>query len=240
MADPVFLFMVKRKQKRRIQGFALDDQPREKLIREGRRSLSDAELIAILIGSGSEGESVVALSRRILADYNHSLSDLGRASLDELKKFHGIGDAKAVTITAALEIGRRRKEEPDQKKPVITCAKDAFEIMHPVLSDLNHEEFWILMLDAANGVIGKAMISKGGRAGTIADPKIIFKTALERNAAYIILFHNHPSGSLNPSDEDIRITRKLTEAGKTLDLFVLDHLIVAGGSYVSLADEALI
>lgn len=240
MAYPVFLFMVKNKQKHRIKGFAVDDQPREKLIREGRRSLSDAELIAILLGSGSAGESVVSLSRRILEQYNHSLSELGKASLDELKNFHGIGDAKAVTITAALEIGRRRKEEPDQKKPVITCAKDAFEIMHPALADHNHEEFWIIMLNSANGVIGRAMISKGGRAGTVADPKIIFKTALERNAAYLILFHNHPSGNLKPSDEDIRITKKLIEAGKTMDLFVLDHLIVAGGSYLSMADEGLI
>lgn len=240
MAYPVFLFMVKLKQKRRIKDFAVSDQPREKLIREGRRSLSDAELIAILIGSGTAGVSVVTLSQRILGNYDHSLSELGRASLDELKNFHGIGDAKAVTIMAALELGRRRKEEPDQKKPVISCAKDAFEIMHPALADLNHEEFWIMMLNSANGVIGRAMISKGGRAGTIADPKIIFKTALDRNAAYLILFHNHPSGNLKPSDEDIRITKKLVEAGKTIDLFVLDHLIVAGGSYISLADQGLI
>jgi DNA repair protein RadC len=240
MAYPVFLFMVKRKQKHSIKGFAVNDQPREKLIQEGRRSLSDAELIAILIGSGSAGESVVALSRRILSEYGHSLTELGRASLEELKNFHGIGDAKAVIITAALEIGRRRKEETDQKKPVITCAKEAFEMMHPALADLNHEEFWIMMLNSANGVIGKAMISKGGRAGTIADPKVIFKTALERNAAYLILFHNHPSGNLKPSDEDIRITKKLIEAGKTLDLYVLDHLIVAGDSYLSLADQSLI
>jgi DNA repair protein RadC len=232
--------MVKRKQKHSIKGFAVNDQPREKLIQEGRRSLSDAELIAILIGSGSAGESVVALSRRILAEYGHSLTELGRASLDELKNFHGIGDAKAVIITAALEIGRRRKEETDRKKPVIACAKDAFQIMHPALADLNHEEFWIMMLNSANGVIGRAMISKGGRAGTIADPKIIFKTALERNAAYLILFHNHPSGNLKPSDEDIRITKKLMEAGKTMDLYVLDHLIVAGDSYLSLADQGLI
>lgn len=240
MGYPVFLFMVKRKQKHNIKGFAEDDQPREKLIREGRRSLSDAELIAILIGSGSAGEPVVTLSRRILENYGHSLSELGRASLNELKSFRGIGDAKAAIITAALEIGRRRKEEPDQKKPVITCASEAFELIHPALADLNHEEFWILMLNSANGVIGRAMISRGGRAGTVADPKIIFKTALDRNAAYLILFHNHPSGNLKPSEEDIRITRKLIEVGKTMDLQVLDHLIVAGGSYLSLADQGLI
>lgn len=232
--------MVKRKRKNGIKGLASSEQPREKLIRQGRRSLTDAELIAILIGSGSLRESVISLAQGILAKYDHSLSELGRISLNDLKQFYGIGDAKALTIIAALELGRRRKAEPAEVKPTITSSKDAFEIMHPVLTDLNQEEFWILMLDAANGVIDQAMVSRGGRAGTIADPKIIFKTALDRNAAYLILFHNHPSGNLKPSNDDIMITRKLIEAGKTMELPVLDHLIVAGRSYLSLADDGMI
>jgi DNA repair protein RadC len=240
LAYPVFLFMVKRKQKNGIKGLAASEQPREKLIRQGRRSLSDAELIAILIGSGSLRESAVSLGQRILAEYAHSLSELGRISLNELRQFHGIGDAKALTIIAALELGRRRKEEPAELKAKITSSRDAFEIMHPVLTDLGQEEFWIMMLDAANGVIDKTMVSRGGRAGTIADPKIIFKTALDRNAAYLILFHNHPSGNLKPSNEDVRTTKKLIEAGRTMELPVLDHLIVAGASYLSLADEGFI
>jgi DNA repair protein RadC len=232
--------MVNNEQKVGIKSLATDERPREKLLLHGRRSLSDAELIAILIGSGSLRESAVELSQRILASRENSLSELGRISINELRQFHGIGDAKALTIIAALELGRRRKEEPDKKKPQITCSKDAFEIIYPVLADLNHEEFWIMMLNSANGVISKAMISKGGRAGTVADPKIIFKTALDQNAAYLILFHNHPSGNLNPSKEDVKITKKLIDAGKTMDLFVLDHLIVAGDSYVSLADDGFI
>jgi len=223
-----------------IKSLSVSQRPREKLLLNGRRSLSDAELIALLIGSGSPHESAVELAQRMLAKYDNSLSDLGRGSVNDLKSFYGIGTAKAIAIVAALELGRRRKDVPDKQKPKITCSKDAFEMMHPKLADLNHEEFWIMMLDSANGVISTAMISKGGRAGTIADPKIIFKTALDHNAAYLLLFHNHPSGNLNPSDEDVRITKKLIGVGKMMDLFVLDHLVIAGDSYVSLADDAFI
>lgn len=240
MAYPVFLFMVNTENKVGIKSLAIDERPREKMLLQGRRSLSDAELLAILIGSGSSRESAVELSQRILASQGNSLAELGLLSRAELTNFHGIGEAKAVTIMSALELGRRRKEEHIIRRPVISCSKDAFEIMDPVLSDLNHEEFWILMLNAGNRVINKSMISKGGRNGTVADPKIIFRTGLDHHAANIILFHNHPSGNLVPSTEDIRITEKLLEAGKTLELRVLDHLIIGAGSYVSLADDGYI
>jgi DNA repair protein RadC len=240
LAYPVFLFMIKYEQKTGIKSLAKDEQPRKKLLLRGRRSLSDAELLAVIIGSGSLKESAVELGRRILVKYGNSLSELGRVSINDLTNFHGIGEAKAIAIVAAMELGRRRKEDPDCQKPKISCSKDAFEIMHPMLADLNHEEFWIMALNSANGVISKTMISKGGRAGTIADPKIIFKTALDNNAAYLLLFHNHPSGNLRPSEEDIKITEKLIDVGKMMELFVLDHLIIAGGSYFSFADDGII
>lgn len=223
-----------------IKLWAEADRPREKLLLNGRRHLTDAELIAILIGSGSRSESAVDLSRRILAEYGNDLDALGKVSVKSLSQFKGIGEAKAIAIIAALELGRRRKDSAATEVISITSSKDAFEVLLPVFADLNHEEFWILILNQANRVIGKQLISKGGLAGTVADPKIIFKTAIEHNAAFIILAHNHPSGNLKPSGQDINITKKLVEGGKMLDLQVLDHLILADRAYYSFGDEGLI
>lgn len=223
-----------------IKMWAEADRPREKLLFNGRRHLTDAELIAILIGSGNKNETAVDLSKRILGFYNNDLDALGKVSVKDLSKFKGIGEAKAIAIVAALELGRRRKETVERDVVKITTSADAFALLLPVFADLNHEEFWILILNQANCVIGKQLISKGGMAGTVADPKIIFKTALEHNAAYVILSHNHPSGNLKPSQQDVAITRKLVEAGKMLDLYVLDHLIVTNKLFYSFGDDGLI
>ncbi|MNK13772.1 hypothetical protein D3C87_318640 [compost metagenome] len=216
------------------------DRPREKLLLNGRRHLTDAELIAILIGSGNRDESAVDLSKRILGFYNNDLDALGKVSVKDLSKFKGIGEAKAIAIVAALELGRRRKEATGRDVVKVVTSTDAFAVLQPVFADLNHEEFWILILNQANYLIGKQLISKGGMAGTVADPKIIFKTALEHNAAYVILAHNHPSGSLRPSQQDINITKKMVEAGRMLDLHILDHLIVTDKLFYSFGDEGLI
>ncbi|MEJ2883060.1 RadC family protein [Pedobacter sp. GR22-6] len=223
-----------------IKLWAEADRPREKLMLNGRRHLTDAELIAILIGSGSRDETAVELSRRILASCDNDLDALGRLSLKELCKFKGVGEAKAISIVAALELGRRRKDANTKEMQQISSSADAFRLLLPMFADLNHEEFWILALNQANFVIGKYLISKGGLAGTVADPKIIFKVALENNAANIILAHNHPSGNVKPSSQDINITKKLVEAGKMLDLFILDHLIITNKKYYSFGDEGLI
>ena len=227
-------------QKLGIKLWAEADRPREKLMLNGRRHLTDAELIAILIASGNKEETAVDLSKRILLTYNNDLDALGRVSVQDLSKFRGIGEAKAIAIVSALELGRRRKETTGGEAVKIVTSRDAFEVLLPVFADLNHEEFWILMLNQANFVMGKYLISKGGQAGTVADPKIIFKTALEHNAASIILAHNHPSGNLRPSEQDIRITKKMVESGKMLDLYVLDHLIITNKLFYSFGDEGLI
>ncbi|WP_285058841.1 RadC family protein [Pedobacter ginsengisoli] len=227
-------------QKLNIKLWAEADRPREKLMLNGRRHLTDAELIAILIASGNREETAVDLSKRILVTYNNDLDALGRVSVQDLSKFRGIGEAKAIAIVSALELGRRRREVAAKDVIKVVTSRDAFEILLPVFADLNHEEFWILMLNRANFVIGRYLISKGGQAGTIADPKIIFKTALEHNAANIILAHNHPSGNPKPSDQDIRITKKMVEAGKMLDLYVLDHLIITNKLFYSFGDEGMI
>nr|WP_294874453.1 DNA repair protein RadC [uncultured Pedobacter sp.] len=223
-----------------IKLWAEADRPREKLLLNGRRHLTDAELIAILIGSGNRNESAVDLSKRILAEYGNDLDALGKVSVKSLSKFKGIGEAKAIAIVAALELGRRRKDTGATEVVNIVSSKDAFEVMMPVFADLNHEEFWILILNTANRVIGKQIISKGGLAGTVADPKIIFKTAIEHNAAFIILAHNHPSGNLKPSSQDLQLTKKLVEGGKMLDLQVVDHLIFTDKGYYSFGDHGLI
>lgn len=223
-----------------IKLWAEADRPREKLLLNGRRHLTDAELIAILIGSGNKNETAVDLSKRVLLFYNNDLDALGKASVKDLSKFKGIGGAKAISIVAALELGRRRKETEGRDVVKVFSSKDAFEALFPVFADLNHEEFWILILNQANYIIGKQLISKGGMAGTVADPKVIFKTALEHNATSIILAHNHPSGNLKPSAQDLSITKKMVEAGKMLDLPVLDHLIVTNKLFFSFGDEGLI
>lgn len=228
------------KNKISIKTWAEEDKPREKLLLNGRRSLSDAELIAILIGSGSREESAVDLSKRILYNYGNDLSALGKLSVQELSKFKGIGEAKAITIIAALELGRRRKEVEEEKIDTITCARDIYNLMWRNFSDLLYEEFWIILLNRAHKVLGKVLISKGGQSATVSDPKIIFKTALEYNAASVILTHNHPSGSLKPSTADINLTKKMMAAGRLLDIDVLDHVIFTETGYISLADEGFV
>jgi len=223
-----------------IKEWAVEDRPREKMEIKGIRSLSEAELVAILIGSGSLDESAVALSRRILASVNNNLNELGKKTTKDFQKFKGIGPVKATTISAAMELGRRRKESgPDEKLKVITSS-DAASIFKPLLSDLPHEEFWILLLNRNNLVIAKEMVSQGGLSGTVIDVRLILKMAIDKLACSIILCHNHPSGNLVPSEADKEITRKIKEAGKQMDIPVLDHVIIGNGSYFSFADEGLI
>lgn len=224
----------------KIKNWSPEDRPREKLILKGKASLSDAELIAILIGSGTTTMSAVDLSKMILANANNNLHELARLTVKDLTKLKGIGEAKAITIVAALELGRRRKDLRQEEKPKITSSKEAFELLKPDLIDLPHEEFWILILNRANRVIKKYQVSQGGVSGTVADPKIIFKIALEELGSGIILAHNHPSGNLTASQADLDLTRKLKEGSKLLDMQVLDHLIVAGQKYFSFADEGLL
>jgi len=223
-----------------IKEWAVEDRPREKMLEKGIRSLSEAELIAILIGSGSREESAVELSRHVLASVKNNLNELGKKSINDFKQFKGIGDAKATTIAAAMELGRRRKESgTDEKLKVITSA-DAADIFKPFLSDLPHEEFWVLFLNRNNLVLDKRMVSQGGLSGTVIDVRIILKMALEKLACSIILCHNHPSGNLVPSEADKEITRKIKDAGKHMDIPVLDHVIIGNGSYFSFADEGMI
>lgn len=222
-----------------IKAWAEEDRPREKLVLQGRRALSDAELIAILIGSGSRNETAVELSKRILHSLNNDLDKLGRLSVKDLSKFKGIGEAKAVSIIAALELGRRRRESERQEIIRITSSRDTFELMRPHFEDLGHEEFWVVLMSRAGRVIAKQLISKGGVTGTIADPKIIFKAALENQATSIILAHNHPSGNLKPSQADIGLTHKLCAAGNMLDITVLDHVIVTNSGFFSFADNGM-
>ena len=222
-----------------IKTWAEEDRPREKLSLKGKNTLSDAELVAILIGSGNKNESAVELSKKILASINNNLNKLGKLSINDLTRFNGIGEAKAISIIAALELGRRRKDSEIEKRSIIKSSKDAYNIIADVLSDLPHEEFWVLYLNRKNEVIKKENISKGGVSGTIADSKIIFKSAIEQLASAIILCHNHPSGSLTPSAADLSLTKKLKETGIILDTPVLDHLIIGEKDYFSFADENL-
>lgn len=204
---------------------------------KGKAILSDAELIAILIGSGSRNESAVSLSKRILASVDNNLNALGKLSLQQLMKFKGIGEAKAVTIAAALELGRRRRTEDTLDWQKITSSKAVFEIMQPIIGELPHEEFWVLYLNNSNKVIYKAQLSKGGITGTVVDIRLLFKTAFEQGATSIILAHNHPSGKLMASDADKDITKKLKFAGEQLDIKVLDHVIITENGYWSFQDE---
>lgn len=223
-----------------IKNWAEADRPREKLILKGRSALSDAELVAILIGSGNRNQTAVELSQHILDHCNHDLIQLAKCSLKDLQEFKGIGEAKAISIIAALELGRRRKESEPQKRIRIKTSQDAYSLIHSELQDLSHEEFWIIFLKRNNEVIKKELVSRGGIAGTVVDAKIIYKRALEERASGIILAHNHPSGNLQPSQEDIRLTKRLREAGRLLDIHVLDHLIITDTSYGSFADEGLL
>lgn len=222
-----------------ISQWAEDDRPREKLMLKGKAQLSKAELIAILIGSGNTEESAVQLSKKILNSVNNNLAELSSLSINNLLKFKGIGEAKAISIVAALELGKRRLSEDVLEKKKIKSSEDAFHLFYAELSDKNYEEFWILLMDRANQVIRKINISEGGIAGTVADPKKIFKMALDFSASSLILAHNHPSNNLKPSQNDIDLTKKLKSAGQLLDVAVLDHIIVGNDTYYSFADENL-
>ncbi len=245
-AEPFFMFdclvteKIKMDENRLgIKSWAEEDRPREKLLEKGRQVLTEAELIAILIGSGSRDETAVELSKRILASVGNNLNDLGKLNVKDLTRFKGIGEAKAISIMAAMELGRRRKGAEIVKRDKISSSKDVYEIMRSVLTDLPHEEFWVLLLNRANLVIKKELISRGGVAGTVVDTKIVFKTAIENYASSIIICHNHPSGNLKPSEADIRITKNIKEAGKLMEIQLLDHLILAESGFFSFADEDL-
>jgi DNA repair protein RadC len=222
-----------------INQWAEDDRPREKLLLKGKSSLSDSELLAILIGSGSRNESAVQLCQRILASANNNLNALGKVSVSQLINFKGIGDAKAISIVAALELGRRRRAEETIELTKISSSKMVFDIMQPIIGELPHEEFWTLYLNNSNKVIHKAQLSKGGLTGTVVDIRLIFKIAFEQNAVAIILTHNHPSGKLVASDADIQITKKIKEASKYLDVAVLDHIIVTENGFYSFNDNGI-
>ncbi|QLE00570.1 DNA repair protein RadC [Galbibacter sp. BG1] len=223
-----------------IKNWSVDDRPREKLLSKGKDSLSDAELIAILIGSGSRNESAVQLSKRILASVDNHLSELGKLNISQLSKFKGIGEAKAISIIAALELGRRRRGEEALQKLKIKSSQHVFELMQPQIGELSHEEFWIIYLNNSNTVLQTLQLSKGGITGTLVDVRLVLKQALELNATAMILAHNHPSGTLVASEADKEITQKIKNAASGMDIKLLDHLIVTEKSYFSFADEGLL
>ncbi len=222
-----------------IKNWALDDRPREKLLQKGKLSLTDAELIAILIGSGSKDQSAVELSKKILFNNQNNLNLLGKLSVGQLTQFKGIGEAKAISIIAAMELGRRRRSEDAIDNVKVSSSNSVFEVLQPILGELQHEEFWILYLNNANKIIEKFQISKGGITGTLVDVRITLRKALELGAVSLILAHNHPSGNLNPSEADKQLTLKLKTAAESMDIKILDHLIVTEKSYFSFADEGL-
>jgi DNA repair protein RadC len=223
-----------------IKNWAENDRPREKLILKGKNILSDAELIAILIRAGNRKETAIDLAKRILNYVHNNLIELSKLTINDLTKFNGIGQAKAVTIAAALELGKRRREAEAIKRSKITSSKDVFEIFQSNISDIQYEEFWMLCLNKANKILKKICISQGGTSATAVDPKKIFKIALDNKSSYIILCHNHPSGNIQPSNEDIKLTKKLKEAGNSLDLPVIDHIIIGDEKYYSFADQGII
>ena len=223
-----------------IKEWAAEDRPREKLITLGSRAMTDAELLAILIGSGNQEETAVELSRRILSSVNNNLNDLARKGADFLQTFNGIGQAKAITIMAAIELGKRRRDEDSPLRTKVSCSRDAADYFRTSLGDLEFEEFWIMFLDRGNNILGKYQVSKGGISGTVIDVRLIMKEALDKKSSSIILCHNHPSGNLNPSDADLKITRRIKDAGEIMDIRVLDHVIIAGQKYYSFADEGIL
>ncbi|MDO5608243.1 MAG: DNA repair protein RadC [Capnocytophaga sp.] len=223
-----------------IKNWSDTDKPREKLMNNGKSVLSNAELLAILLGSGSRNESAVALSRRILASANNQLTALGKLSLSQLQQFKGIGEAKAITIMAAMELGRRRAAEQPEEVQTIRSANDVFSVLQPIIGDLPHEEFWVLYLNVANKILQKSQLSKGGMTQTTVDIRLLFRTALETGATSIIIAHNHPSGNTAPSEADRQLTKKIADAGKNLDIRLFDHLIITENAYLSFADEGFI
>ena len=221
-----------------IKNWAIDDRPREKLLGKGASALTDAELLAILIGSGSQTETAVQLSQRILTKANNNLHQLGNISISELiKSFKGIGEAKAITIVAALELGRRRKASDILQRAQITGSQQAAELFMSLMGDLPHEEFWVLYLNHANRILHKQRIAQGGISATTVDIRLIFRTALEKNATAIIVSHNHPTGNLQASPADMQLTERIVHAGRLFDIRCLDHIIVSHNRYLSLADE---
>lgn len=220
-----------------IKAWAEDDRPREKFLLKGKQSLSNAELLAILIATGTKNESAVDLARKILQLTSENINELAKLTINDLKKVKGIGEAKAITIAAALELGRRRKDEEAKQIEIIKNSREAFNYFEPLLADLPHEEFWILLLARNRKVIARKKISEGGVSGTVVDTKIIFKHAIEHLASYIVLCHNHPSGNLQPSAADVQITKNLKNAGKVLDIDVVDHIIIGNDKYYSFADN---
>ncbi|MFH1160661.1 MAG: DNA repair protein RadC [bacterium] len=223
-----------------IRQWAEEDRPREKLLLKGRHALSDAELLGILIGSGTAEDSAVGIAQKILADMQENLSELGRLGISELQKYKGVGPARAVTITAALELGKRRNESVSIEKAMVKKSEDAYQIFKTLMGDKAYEEFWILLLNRGNRLLRRCCISEGGISGTVVDPKKIFKIALDHHASSIILGHNHPSGNPKPSESDIRITTKIMDAGKLLEVAVLDHIVVADDSFFSFADNGML
>lgn len=223
-----------------MRDLAEEDRPREKMLSRGTKSLTDAELLAILIGSGTNKKNAVDLCNEILGSTEHNLVELSRLSINDFMNFKGIGEAKAISIAAALELGRRRRSADVLLRRKINSSKDVFEAMSENLMDLNHEEFWIVLLNRANKIVKRIQISAGGFSGTVADPKKIFSLALGNNASALILCHNHPSGNIEASAADKKLTQKMTEAGEVLDLPVLDHLIFGEENYFSFADESLL
>ncbi len=232
--------MIEKSESFSIKNWSHNDQPREKLRDKGKSVLSDSELLAILIGSGNRDESAVDLCKRILASVNNNLNTLGKLSINELTKFKGIGEAKAISILAALELGRRRRAEAVIQLDKITSSRSVFDVMQPIIGELPHEEFWVLYLNNSNKIIQKNQLSKGSITGTLVDVRLVLKTALEVGAVALVLCHNHPSGTLKPSQADINITKKLKDASASLDITVLDHIIITEHTYFSFADEAML
>lgn len=232
--------MKKKKSFFSIKSWSVEDRPREKLLIKGKNSLSKAELVAILIGSGNKDESAVDLSKRILASVNFSLHELGKLTVKKLTKFKGIGEAKAITIVSALELSRRRRSERALIKKKIDSSRSVFELMQPIIGELFHEEFWVIYLNSSNKVLMKSFLSKGGITSTSVDLRIILKSALQIGAVGLVLAHNHPSGALRPSSADKNITKKIKKAAEILDIKVVDHLIITENSYFSFADKSLL
>ena len=220
-----------------VKNWAEEDRPREKLMMKGALALSDSELLAILIGSGTREKSAVQVCQDILGKAENDLNKLARFGVNDLTKIKGIGPAKAITIVAALELGRRRKNSEVKEIKKITSSRDAYHILYPYLSDLNHEETWALLMNRSNQVISKMLVSKGGISSTVVDVRLILREALNVYASAIILGHNHPTNNLMPSEQDLRITTKLKDAAKLMDINLLDHLIICGEKYYSFADE---
>ncbi|KAA6302170.1 MAG: hypothetical protein EZS26_001771 [Candidatus Ordinivivax streblomastigis] len=220
-----------------VKDWSPDDQPREKLLLKGVQALSNTELLAIIIGSGSRDENVIELSQRILQSAGNQINQLGKWSIEQLMQFKGIGEAKAISVMSALELGKRRKAEEVWHREQIRCSRDIYFCFYPILCDLPHEEFWILLLNRANKIIDKVKISQGGVSTTVVDARMVYKEALQRLTTSVILCHNHPSGRAQPSTDDDRITMRISTGLRCLDMSLQDHLILCDGSYYSYSDE---